>query len=68
MRENEKLEEIFDRYVGLELLNRDWTHAPGAAGRSGRSADHARAAAGEFSPRFREEPLPQQQGVAGTLE
>ena len=62
MRENENLEEIFDRYMGLELLNRDWTHAPGAAGRSGRSADHARAAAGEFSPQFREEPLPQ--GVA----
>jgi hypothetical protein len=66
MRENEKLEEIFDRYVGLELLNRDWTHAPGAAGRSGRSADHARAAAWEFSSQFREEPLPP--GVAGGTE
>ena len=63
MRENENLEEIFDRYVGLELLNRDRTHAPGAAERSGRSADHARAAAWEFSPDFFGEPLPQ--GVSG---
>jgi hypothetical protein len=63
MRENENLEEIFDRYVGLELLNRDWTRAPGAAGRSGRSADHARTAAEELSPQFRGEPLPQ--GIAG---
>ena len=63
MRENENLEEIFDRYVGLELLNRDWTHAPGAAGRTSRSADHAHAVAEELSPRFREEPAPQ--GVAG---
>ena len=63
MRENENLEEIFDRYVGLELLNRNWTHAPGAAGRSGRSADHPRAAAEELSPQGRGEPLPQ--GVAG---
>jgi hypothetical protein len=63
MRENEKLEEIFDRYVGLELLNRDGTDAPGAAGRSGWGEDHVRAAAGEFSPQFREEPLPQD--VAG---
>jgi len=64
MRENENLEEIFDRYVGLELLNRDWTRAPGAAGRSGPSADHARAAAGGFAPQSREEP-PLPQGVAG---
>ena len=63
MRENEKLEEIFDRYAGLELLDRDWARAPGADGRSGRGAGHARAAAGEFSQQFREEPLPQ--GVAG---
>ncbi len=63
MRENEKLEEIFDRYAGLELLDRDWADASGAAGRAGRSADHARAAAGEFSPQFLGEPLPQ--GVAG---
>ena len=27
MRENENLEEIFDRYVGLELLSRDWPQA-----------------------------------------
>jgi hypothetical protein len=44
-------------------LNRDWTHAPGAAGRTNRSADHPRAAAEELSPQFRGEPLPQ--GVAG---
>ena len=43
MRENDKLEEIFDRYAGLELLDRD----------------RARAPAGEFSQQFREEPLPQ---------
>ena len=63
MRENDNLEEIFDRYAGLELLNRDWTHTPGAAGRTNRSADHPRAAAEELSPQFRGEPLPQ--GVAG---
>jgi len=31
MRENENLEEIFDRYVGLELLSRDWPQAPTGA-------------------------------------
>ena len=61
MRENEKLEEIFDRYVGLELLNRDWSEThwlPGSA--MGRDL----AAAGAFSPDFFGEPL--LQGVAGS--
>lgn len=31
MRENENLEEIFDRYVGLELLSRDWPQASAGA-------------------------------------
>ena len=61
MRENENLEEIFDRYVGLELLNRDWTEATWLPG-SGLGSD--RAAAGEFSPDFSGEPL--LQGVAGS--
>jgi hypothetical protein len=61
MRENEKLEEIFDRYVGLELLNRDWTEATWLPG-SGMGRD--RAAAWEFSPDFSGEPL--LQGVAGS--
>lgn len=61
MRENENLEEIFDRYVGLELLSLDWTNAPWMPG-SGR--DYARAASGEFSPQFWGEPLPQ--GVVGS--
>jgi hypothetical protein len=63
MIENEKLEEIFDRYVGLELLNQDWSNAPGAAGRTRRGEYNARAAAEEFSPQVWEEPLPQD--VAG---
>ena len=64
MRENENLEEIFDRYVGLELLDRDWTHAPGVAGMLGSSRGYARAASGEFSPDLWGEPL--LQGVAGS--
>ena len=64
MRENDNLEEIFDRYVGLELLNRDWTHAPEAAWLPGPGTGRDRAAAGEFSPQFREEALPR--GVAGS--
>ncbi len=64
MRENESLEEIFDRYVGLELLDQDRTHAPAAAGRRGAMAVYARAASGEFSPEFWGEPL--LQGVAGS--
>jgi hypothetical protein len=61
VRENEKLEEIFDRYVGLELLNRDRTEA---ARPPGFGAGRDRAAAWEFSPDFWGEPLPQ--GVAGS--
>jgi hypothetical protein len=64
VRENDNLEEIFDRYVGLELLNRDWTHAPEAAWLPGPGTDRDRAAAGEFSPQFRGEAL--QRGVAGS--
>ena len=64
MRENESLEEIFDRYVGLELLDQDWTRAPGVAGMPGSSTGYARAASGEFSPEFWGEPL--LQGVAGS--
>jgi hypothetical protein len=59
MRENEKLEEIFDRYAGLELLNREWSETPWLSG-SGMGRDLA--AAWEFSPDFFGEPLPQ--GVA----
>ncbi len=64
MSETENLEEIFDRYVGLELLSHDWPHAPGATGMPGLSTDYARAASGEFSPAFLGEPL--LQGVAGS--
>ena len=64
MRENERLEEIFDRYVGLELLDQDWAHAPGAAGMPGSSTGYARAVLEVFSPEFRGEPL--LQGVAGS--
>jgi len=64
MRENENLEEIFDRYAGLELLNRDWPHSPGANATPDWSMGFARAAAGEFSPELRGEPLPR--GVAGS--
>jgi hypothetical protein len=64
MRENDSLEEIFDRYVGLELLNRDWTHAPEAAWLPGPGTGRDRAAAGEFWPDFWGEPL--LQGVAGS--
>ena len=63
MRENENLEEIFDRYVGLELLDRDWTHAPEAAGMPGSGTSHVRAAMEEFLPEFWGEPL--LQGAAG---
>lgn len=52
MRENESLEEIFDRYAGLELLDRDTVHAPGIADDSA-----SRAALGIFSPEFWGEPL-----------
>lgn len=44
MRENENLEEIFDRYVGLELLGPDWRPSPSRSGsnytnlRTGRSS------------------------------
>ena len=62
MKENESLEEIFDRYVGLELLDPDWTHAPGLARMLG--TGYARAMAGEFSPEFWGEPL--LGGVAGS--
>ena len=62
MSENEKLEEIFDRYVGLELLSYDWPHAPGATRMPGLSTGYARAAAGKFAPAFLGEPL--LQGVA----
>ncbi len=61
MRESEKLEEIFDRYAGLELLNRDWTETPWLPG-SGTGRD--RAAPWEFAPDFFGEPL--LQGVAGS--
>jgi hypothetical protein len=61
MRENEKLEEIFDRYAGLELLNRDRTEATWLPA-SGTGRDLA--AAWEFSPDFFGEPL--LQGVAGS--
>ena len=64
MRENENLEEIFDRYVGLELLDGDLTHTPGVAELPGWSTGYARAASGEFSPEFWGEPL--LQGVAGS--
>ncbi len=61
MRENDLLEEIFDRYAGLELLNRDWTENPWLPG-SGMGRDLV--AALEFSPDFYGEPL--LQGVAGS--
>jgi hypothetical protein len=61
MRDNEKLEEIFDRYAGLELLNRDWTEATRLPG-SGTGRD--RTAPWEFAPGFFGEPL--LQGVAGS--
>ncbi len=61
MRENDNLEEIFDRYAGLELLNRDWTKNPWLPG-SGMGRDLA--AAWEFSPDFYGESL--LQGVAGS--
>ena len=62
MRDNEKLEEIFDRYVGLELLNRDWTEATWLPGSS---TSRDRATAWEFSPDVFGEPL--LQGVAGSI-
>ncbi len=60
MRENESLEEIFDRYVGLELLDRDWTPALGTPGPN---TGYARVLSGDFPPEFWGEPL--LQGVAG---
>lgn len=64
MKEYENLEEIFDRYVGLEFLGRDWNYAFGAAEMPGSSTDYSRTSAEEFSPEFRGEPL--LQGVAGS--
>ena len=61
MRENDNLEEIFDRYAGLELLNRDRTETPWVPG-TGTGRDFA--ASWEFSPDFFGEPL--LQGVAGS--
>ena len=61
MRDNEKLEEIFDRYAGLELLNRDWTEAtrlPGSG--TGRDSPPSREARGTrwFRSGSKFEPVP----------